>query len=149
YLLGRARTPEEIDTYWSPRCADTSGDQAGLGWWVGFAGSEFLGWWDLGRSDSRPEETVDSQAPEIGWRVRRNHWGRGFATESATALLEHGFRTVQAHTIWAQTMAVNRASRRVMEKLGMRHVRTEHRKGYPPIPGSGEGDVFYALTASE
>ena len=38
YLLGRARTPEEIDAFWAPRCADTGADDLELGWWVGSAG---------------------------------------------------------------------------------------------------------------
>ena len=33
HLLGRARTPAEIDEFWAPRCSDTAFDAVGLGWW--------------------------------------------------------------------------------------------------------------------
>ena len=73
YLLGRARTPEEIDAFWAPRCADTAGEDFDLGWWVGFLDGAFLGWWDLGRSDSVPSSLARpstgrtaSRSPERG-----------------------------------------------------------------------------------
>ena len=47
------------------------------------------------------------------------------------------------------TMAVNHASRRVMEKVGMTHTRTDYIDRPDPIPGSEEGEVWYELTRSE
>jgi RimJ/RimL family protein N-acetyltransferase len=157
FLLGRARTPEEIDEFWTPRCLDTLAEEAGLGWWVGFHDDTFLGWWDLGRSDSTPGEPVRPHSAEIGWRVERRHWGRGFATEGARALLRHGFETAGLQLVWAETMAVNAASRSVMRKLGMRHTRTEIRTELPTgiraedgsLPGSEQGQVSYEVTAQE
>jgi RimJ/RimL family protein N-acetyltransferase len=49
----------------------------------------------------------------------------------------------------AETMVVNVASRRVMEKAGLRYVRTFHQEWPDPIPGDEEGDVEYALTRAE
>lgn len=149
HLLGRARTPEEIEAFWGPRCADTSGDALGLGWWVGFADDGFVGWWDLGRSDSEPGTPVRPDAAEIGWRLERRHWREGLATEGALALLRHGFENVGLARIWAETMAVNAGSRGVMRKLGMRHVRTEVRSSDDPLPGAALGDVTYEITADE
>lgn len=149
YLLGRARTPKEIDSFWAPRCADTAADAAGLGWWVGFQDGEFLGWWDLGRSDSLPSSPPRSQEAETGWRLVRRHWGRGLATEGADALLEHGFETVGLQRIWAETMAVNTASRGVMRKLGMRLVATEVSEWEHALPGSDKGEERYEITARE
>lgn len=149
YLLGRARTPEEIDAFWGPRCADTAADVLGLGWWVGFWDDDFVGWWDLGRSDSAPASPPRPEEAEIGWRLVRRCWRRGLATEGAEALLRHGFETVGLHRIWAETMAVNTASRGVMEKLGMRHVHAEARTWDHPLPGSDLGEVTYEITAGE
>lgn len=149
YLLGRARTPEEIDAFWAPRCADTAADVLGLGWWVGFQNGTFVGWWDLGRSDSAPSSAPRPDEAEIGWRVRRSSWRQGLATEGATALLRHGFETVGLSRIWAETMAVNTPSRGVMRKLGMRHVRTEVRQWQDPLPGSELGEAVYEITAAE
>lgn len=149
YLLGRARTPEEIDEFWAPRCADTVADAVGLGWWVGFRRGEFLGWWDLGRSDSAPDSRPAPDEAEIGWRVARVHWGQGLATEGARGLLAHGFGTVGLRRVWAETMAVNAASRAVMRKIGMRHVATEVREWDRPLPGSEQGEAVHEITAPE
>jgi len=146
HLLGRARSAEEVHAYWGPVCADESADEVGLGWWVGRrrGDGDFLGWWDL--SPDRPVPSRPHRA-EAGWRLRREHWRQGLATEGAAALLAHGFGTVGLGTVWAETMAVNVASRGVMEKLGMRHVRTEHRTWDDPLPGADQGEVVYEIDA--
>lgn len=149
YLLGRARTPAEIDAFWAPRCADTSADEAGLGWWIGFHDDTFLGWWDLGRSDSDPADPPRAAAPEIGWRVRRDRWRQGFASDGALALLEHAFDTVGVDRVWAETMAVNAGSRGVMHRIGMRHVRTYHPHVDDPLPGADRGEVVYEVTREQ
>ena len=46
-------------------------------------------------------------------------------------------------------MAVNRASHRVMEKIGMRHARTEHTALLDAIPGSEQGEVWYELARAD
>ncbi len=56
------------------------------------------------------------------------------------------FRSVGYDKIDATTMAVNHASRRVMEKIGMRYERTELGTYRDPFAGSEHGDVWYALT---
>ena len=80
----------------------------------------------------------------VPWKQRR-----GYATEGASALLDHGFTTVGLHEVWAETMAVNEPSRRVMTKLGMRHLRTDHRSWEEPLPGAEQGDVVYKITREE
>lgn len=149
HLLGRARTPREIDEFWIPRCGDTIADAAGIGWWVGVLGDQCVGWWDLGRSDSSPGDALHPSEAEIGWRVQRSQWGRGLATEGALVLLHHAFGTAGLERVWAKTMAVNTASRRVMEKIGMRHVDTEAREWDDPLPGSELGEVTYEITRQD
>ena len=148
HILGRARTAEEVQAFWGPICADTTADAVGLGWWVGRMRStgDFLGWWDL--SPEVPVVEHPGRA-EAGWRLARRHWGQGLATEGARTLVDHGLRTVGLGTVWAETMAVNAASRRVMAKLGMRHVRTDHRSWDDPLPGAEQGEVVYEITAQE
>ena len=46
-------------------------------------------------------------------------------------------------------MAVNTPSRRVLERVGLRHVRTYHEHFDDPIPGTEQGEVEYAVTRSE
>ena len=126
----------------------TDADAVGLGWWIGRRRShgDFLGWWDLSPDKPALEHPLRAQA---GWRLARRHWGQGYATEGAAAVIHHGFATVEVGTVWAETMAVNRASRQVMAKLGMRHVRTDHRKWADPLPGAEQGEVIYEITRSE
>ncbi len=56
---------------------------------------------------------------EIGWRLARTAWGRGFATEAGAAVLEHGFATLDLSEIVSFTTRANLRSRAVMERLGM------------------------------
>jgi [ribosomal protein S5]-alanine N-acetyltransferase len=56
---------------------------------------------------------------EIGWRLRPEYWGKGYATEAARAVLGHGFATYRFPRVVSVAQPANRASIRVMEKLGM------------------------------
>lgn len=60
-------------------------------------------------------------AVEIGWRLLPEYWGRGYATEAAGACLAFGFETLGLQEVVAFTTPANRRSRRVMERVGMRH----------------------------
>lgn len=148
YILGRAGSAREVHEYWGPICASTDADVVGLGWWVGWRRSDgdFLGWWDL--SPDRPAAKEPFKA-EAGWRLARRHWRQGYATEGAAEILDHGFATVGLSVVWAETMAVNQSSRKVMEKLRMRHVRTDHREWEDPLPGTEQGEVVYEITREE
>jgi RimJ/RimL family protein N-acetyltransferase len=110
----------------------------GLGRWIAAdrATGEFLGWFALD-----PDE--DGRGAELGYRLRRAVWGRGLATEGSRALVAYALDEVGLDRVWAQTMAVNAASRRVMEKAGLRYVRTIHVHFDDPIPGTELGEVEY------
>jgi len=56
---------------------------------------------------------------EVGWRLGRAFWGRGYATEGARAALRAGFETLGLDEIVSFTALGNRRSRAVMERLGM------------------------------
>jgi RimJ/RimL family protein N-acetyltransferase len=58
-------------------------------------------------------------AVEVGWRLARRAWGRGYATEAGRAALAHGFERCGLEEIVAFTSAGNLRSRAVMERLGM------------------------------
>src|ERR1700674_3840027 len=66
---------------------------------------------------------VASEQPraELGYWIGVPYWGRGLATEAAHAVAEFGFDTLRLHRIHASHFAGNRASGRVLEKIGMRH----------------------------
>src|SRR5262249_24116267 len=56
---------------------------------------------------------------EIGWRLAFEHWGKGYATEAAKAVVDFCFVETQLDEIVSFTVPGNRRSRRVMEHLGM------------------------------
>ncbi|MDX1414770.1 MAG: GNAT family N-acetyltransferase [Candidatus Promineifilaceae bacterium] len=56
----------------------------------------------------------------IGYELDNEYWGNGYATEAARAILEFGFQELRLRRVWANTLAVNKGSARVLEKLGMR-----------------------------
>lgn len=104
----------------------------------------FLGWFHF-----RPAEGHPDDEPELGYRLITSARGKGLATEGSIALIGHGFSTGRVRRVLAATMAVNIGSRRVMEKAGMRLVRTFHAEWPVRIPGDEEGDVEYAITFDE
>ena len=79
---------------------------------------EFLGWFAF-----RPREEDPSDVA-VGYRFRRASWGYGYATEGAQALIDRGFEEFGVARVSATTYEENRASIRVMEKLGMKLFRS-------------------------
>jgi RimJ/RimL family protein N-acetyltransferase len=92
-------------------------DERGWGWWAVevAATGEFVGFAGL--------DPVDEELPfpgvEVGWRLARWAWGRGYATEAGRACLDHGFDALGLDEILAITAAGNERSRAVMRRLGM------------------------------
>lgn len=90
------------------------------------------GWWAVEVRGGPPFagvialQLVPFQAPftpayEIGWRFSFDHWGYGYATESAVAALDFAFNELRWPEVIAFTAASNVRSQRVMERLGMTH----------------------------
>jgi RimJ/RimL family protein N-acetyltransferase len=64
-------------------------------------------------------ETRFTPCVEVGWRLAAEHWGKGYATEGASAAIAYGFDVIGLREILSWTVPANMRSRRVMEKLGM------------------------------
>jgi RimJ/RimL family protein N-acetyltransferase len=143
---GRPTSREEIETEIMPAFLWYYDNFEGFGFWAAIekVSGEFLGWFHL-----RPKEGASSDEPELGYRLRRSEWGKGFATEGSRALIRKGFTELGVRRVVASTMTVNVASRRVMEKSGLRFVKTIHQDWPDVIEGSEKGDVEYALTKTE
>ena len=141
-LLAELNSDPEVMRYLTGRAASRreSSDElaASLGTrWVAFACDDgaFVGW-------VAAAPTADGTEYELGWRLARAAWGRGYATEAAGALIAHLF-AAGARRVYAQTMATNERSRAVMERLGLRYARTFHLELDDPLPGSELGEVEY------
>ncbi|GIG23733.1 GNAT family acetyltransferase [Cellulomonas chitinilytica] len=118
YLSGGEPTAPEL-----VRGRDLPSILAGYDRWAGAfglfaayetAGGAFVGWFCL-----RPEREGPLDEAELGYRLRRAAWGRGYATEVSSALLTKAFTDLDVRMVWGATMALNRASQHVMEKVGM------------------------------
>ena len=80
---------------------------------------DFIGFVGL----SRPTfEAWFTPCVEIGWRLRRDAWGLGFATEAARAVLHYGMEEAGLEKILSFTAIVNGRSERVMQKIGMTRI---------------------------
>ncbi|GGE03723.1 N-acetyltransferase [Tsuneonella deserti] len=55
---------------------------------------------------------------EIGWTLAATAWGRGYAREAASAVLDHAFRVLADDEVWGQTSDSNAASSTLMRRLG-------------------------------
>jgi RimJ/RimL family protein N-acetyltransferase len=81
-------------------------------------GAGFVGFVGLARPSFEEHFTP---AVEVGWRLARGHWGRGYATEAARAAVAFGFEELALDEIVSFTSPFNEPSWRVMERLGMTH----------------------------
>lgn len=118
-----------------------------------------IGLWALERRDDSallgfvgirnvPFEAHFTPAVEVGWRLRRDTWGSGYATEAAQECVRYGFETLGLEQIIAMARPDNWPSRRVMDRLGMWHDEAGTFR-YPPAGEPGSSDyVLYRLDAA-
>jgi RimJ/RimL family protein N-acetyltransferase len=86
---------------------------------------------------------------ELGYRLYPPFWGRGLATEGARALIGSAFGRLHLDRVVATTMADNAGSWRVLEKCGMRRVKTFYYPDADLMPGAEHGDFVYELARSD
>jgi RimJ/RimL family protein N-acetyltransferase len=143
---GVATTREEIETEFLPAFLAYYDRYEGYGFWAAIekATGQFLGWFHF-----RPREGASADEAELGYRLRKSAWGKGYATEGSRALIRKGFSEFGVQRVVAEAMAVNLASRRVMEKAGLTLMRTFRQPWPYPIEGDELGDVEYALTKAD
>jgi RimJ/RimL family protein N-acetyltransferase len=143
---GRPTPRDEIEHEILPAFLAHYERYAGFGFWAAVETStgRFVGWFHL-----RPAAGAPPGEVELGYRLRRSAWGKGYATEGSRALVEKAFAELGVGRVLASTMVVNVASRRVLEKAGLRSVRVFHQPWPDRIEGEEKGDVEYALTRSE
>ena len=158
YLGGRARSAAEVAESHARRMA-LAGRVDGLGFWMAFGSGggkrgsappaselegEFAGLMMLPPAHG-PDQPDDPGVSDLGYRLARRYWRQGLASEASRVLLRHAFVTVGQNRVIAQTLAVNTASRLVMQAIGMRYVRT-FPSSDAPFPGTELGEVEYEIT---
>jgi len=137
WLNGGVPTPRAvIEREILPRFLRSYQRHAGYGVWAAIerASGDFVGWFSF-----QPHDGADPDEIGLGYRLRQPVWGKGYATEGARALIRKGFTELGAQHIIATTYQDNLASRRVMEKAGLRLTRTFR---LTPDALIAEGDTF-------
>lgn len=146
FITGRALSPEEVEQAHGRRLA-AADEVLGLGFWTGFAANGFIGWWILQPPNGPDQPRVAGEA-DLGYRLLRRHWRRGYASEGARELIRYGFEDLGLNRIFAQTMVVNAASRATMAAIGLTFTRA-FISGEPYddlVPDAEQGEVEYEIT---
>ncbi|MEV4758123.1 GNAT family N-acetyltransferase [Micromonospora sp. NPDC049559] len=143
---GRPTSRRDVEERVLPRLMRDHPCSGTRGYWAAEdkATGAFLGWFEL-----RPLDERDGSVVELGYRLNRAAWGRGYATEGARALIRKAFTDLGVERVTANTMFVNTRSRRVMEKAGLSFLRRFHGDWPESIEGSAHGEVEYQLTRAE
>jgi ribosomal-protein-alanine N-acetyltransferase len=103
----------------------------GIGRWavIEKASNQFAGWSGLKLITENINNHINYY--DVGYRLLKKFWGRGYATESAKAALDYGFDVLSADTIYGMCHIDNQGSKKVLEKLGLHHVKTFDHQGIP------------------
>lgn len=155
FLTGGPGTPrDEIARDYIPAYLSYYERFEGYGFWAAIekATGEFLGWFHF-----RPQPDDPPDQPELGYRLRKDAWGKGYATEGSRALIRKGFANLDVQRVVASTYQDNLGSRRVMEKSGMTLVRSYRLSPEEMLEmyGIADSDIFpgndveYAITKIE
>jgi ribosomal-protein-alanine N-acetyltransferase len=123
----------EIVERQAAQCAETG---YCLWWWRDRATGDLVGYVGLDRTEVEGEPEI-----EVGWSIAPRRWGQGLAPEAGSACLDWAFDVAGLDRVVSYTLHDNRASRRVMEKLGFRYSRDFIRKGFE--------QVLYELAATQ
>ena len=92
-------------------------------------------------------QDATNRSGDIGYVVRRDHWGQGYGTAIAEELIAFGFRRLRLHRLWAMCVAENVGSARVLEKAGMR---MEGRlRDHVLLRGRWRDSLLYAIVQDE
>jgi len=116
-----------------------------FGFWAAIEkeSNKFMGWFHFRPSNSEPNNTKEI---EIGYRLKKKFWGKGYATEGSMALILKGFTAQNVEKVFAEAMSDNLASRRVMVKMGLNFSKEFNHERYPEIQ---DKVVRYSLVKSE
>jgi RimJ/RimL family protein N-acetyltransferase len=121
-------------------------DHPGLGFWAIEDGAGFVGWVHFrparlarfaAELEYRPEDI------ELGYRLVRPAWGRGYATEVSRAVVRAGFAELGVESVVASALRTNVASVQVMEKVGLKPDGRLY-----PLPGYDDPAVKYRLASA-
>ncbi len=137
-------SPEESDAF--AERVEQHFESHGFGLWAVEAEGGFIGFTGLAvpRFEAGWMQGRHRPVVEVGWRLARASWGKGYATEAARAALRHAFETVGLPEVVSFTTLDNLRSQAVMQRLGMTRLTTYD---HPLADGSSLPSVCYVLAA--
>ena len=126
--LGGVMTPEQVAAQTAALAEEWA--RHGFGWmvWREKASGAVVARGGLRRTSIAGRDEV-----EVGWAVTADRWGEGFAPELGGVCVRLGFEVLALDDIVSFTLPDNAASRRVMEKLGLRYERDITHAGMPHV----------------
>ncbi len=103
----------------------------GIGRWavVEKSSGSFVGWTGLKLIKELTNNHIDFY--DVGYRLIKKYWGKGYATESAKASVQYGFEQMQLNEIFGITHVENIKSKRALEKCGLKFIETFEHNGIP------------------
>ncbi|NUR99296.1 MAG: GNAT family N-acetyltransferase [Kribbellaceae bacterium] len=138
FLTGVPTSRDEVEGVVLPGIMKVYAEHPGLGTFAASDAGGFVGWFGL-------QPTEDPRTVDIGYRLLRSAWGKGYATEGTKALIAHAFTALGMERVEADTMAVNHRSRAVMRRAGLRFEKVFHVHFDDPLPGTEFGEVLYSV----
>ena len=135
--LGKAKTIDEVKKESMPRILKSYTNGINYGIFPAFlkCNNTYIGWFQF-EKDKYIEDAI-----EVGWRLKKEHWGNGYATEVGLSLVKKAKELNKK--VVARAMIDNQASIRVMEKIGLKFI---EEFGGDYEPHSGTPDVLYELS---
>lgn len=86
---------------------------------------------------------------EIGWRLSKDSWGKGYATEAAKAALDFAFQRLELEEVYSFTSVVNFKSEAVMKRLGMKNLLKNFNHPIVPVGHNLSEHVLYKMTKEQ
>lgn len=146
--LGGVQDKERVAATFARMLGAWDGDGFGFLAIERLADGEFLGACGIGRVLDEPAPEPLASGLQLGWQLRPEAWGQGYATEAAQALMTYAFDALALDTVWAQTSERNRGSWAVMQRLGMTR-RAECDYSDPAYPPQDNPAMVWSLTRKD
>ena len=137
---GKLPTMEEIHNIYIPRMESYSNPEKGWGIWKVsiIENNTYIGWILARPMDFFNDNYIEDNL-EIGWRFKKSSWGMGYATEAARSITTPLIANCCITKFTAIAIAENQASINIMQKLGMKYIKTDIHKD----PLGDDEVVFY------
>ena len=142
---GKASTPDQIKSSLERIQSLYEKFDHKLGFWIATEKQtdNFLGWFLLRPAKSDPAKVMDLV---LGYRLKKDFWGKGYASEMSKCLLQKAFTELGARSVFATTMTENKASQKVMKEIGMKfhsdYLETQ-------FPGKNKNAVKFELVLAD